>query len=68
MTVQGSSPRAAGELTMPFILHDALTEDRRWRGSMINCLGGRWRQCCELRNGWSARAPGCPLVTVGYPG
>ena len=28
VTVQGSSPRASGELTMPFILPDALAEDR----------------------------------------
>jgi hypothetical protein len=37
VTVQGSSPGASGELTMPFILPGALTEDRKWRGSMISC-------------------------------
>ncbi len=37
VTVQGSSPGASGELTMPFILPDALTEDRKRRSSMINC-------------------------------
>jgi hypothetical protein len=30
---------------MLFILPDALTEDRKWRGSMINCLGGHGRRC-----------------------
>jgi hypothetical protein len=25
-----------------------LTEDRKWRGSMINCLGGRWPTSCDL--------------------
>ena len=31
------------ELTMPFILPAALSEDRKRRSSMINCLGGRER-------------------------
>jgi hypothetical protein len=33
---------------MPFILSDALIEDRKWRGSMIDCLGGRWRLRSDL--------------------
>jgi hypothetical protein len=53
---------------MPFILPDALTGDWQWRGSMINCLGGRWPVCCELLNARSAKALDYPLVTVGYLG
>ena len=48
MTAQGSPPRVSGELTMPFILSDALTRDQEWPGSMINCLGGRLRQSVNL--------------------
>jgi hypothetical protein len=31
------------------------------------CLGGRERWCHDLLDGRSARTPGCPLVTAGYP-
>ena len=38
---------ASGELTMPFILPDALTEDRK-RRSMIDCLGVRFALGSDL--------------------
>jgi hypothetical protein len=52
VTVQGSSPRASGELTMPFILPDALTKDRpvlgvtrHVHGASVTADSGSWPAC-----------------------
>jgi hypothetical protein len=60
VTVQGSPPRASGELTMPLILPDALTGDRRSRGSMTTCLGGRWPHWGDLDICRYVTMPGSP--------
>ena len=49
---------------MPFILPDALTEDRKWRGSMINCLEGRHTLRVSLPVRRWAGISDCPQVTV----
>jgi hypothetical protein len=64
VTVQGSSPGASGELTMPFILPGALTEHRNSRRSMTDCLEGRYAQQVSLPVRRSAGVPGCPGMTV----
>jgi len=38
---------------MPFILPDALTEDRKWRCSVINCLGVHFIVGLNLDVPWS---------------
>jgi hypothetical protein len=46
---------------MPFILPDALTGDRKRRGSMINCSGGRERRRRKLAIPGSEPGP-CPCT------
>jgi hypothetical protein len=52
---------------MPFILPDALTEDRKWRGSMINCLEDfmplTWRPRMGETRG--AHADEAPIIANG---